>query len=152
MKIPKLKQAIYVSKAITIFDRTRIEELVALAQKKNKDLKITGYLYYENGYFLQYIESYNGKVIDDLVNTLISDYRHSVINTFINETNRARRFSDWSMRYIQKSELIDLSLEGKIMDCMKLLAIKEQLGSHRSLEIWNAIDVIAKHKSLFQLK
>ncbi len=152
MKVLQLKQLIYISKEIALFSKSQVDALVSSSQQKNKALKITGYLYYENGYFLQYLESYNHKSIDLLMNTLIGDRRHTIINVIMNMSNRTRRFSDWSMRCIQKQQLTDISMEGKLIDCMESLANKASLSSPEEMKMWYAMDVIANHKKYFEVE
>lgn len=151
MKIPELHQAIYVSKSVRLFDSDSIDRLLRISQHNNKEANITGYLYFEDGYFLQYLEAYDKSVIEKLLKRLLSDSRHIVLNWTFNTTRRTRRFSDWSMRWIKSSNFKDLSLEDKIIDLMKSLASRQVLEEVNETKIWHAMDVVAKHKKYFEL-
>lgn len=149
MKVPVLHQILYVSKSVSIFDKQKLEELLRLSKTRNKLNGITGYLYYEKGYFLQYIEGYNKKDIYNLLNILLKDKRHNILNWLIKDSTRIRRFSDWSMRCIRIQELRSLGLEGTIIDCMESLANKKDLSFSEDYRIWLTMDTISKQKKFF---
>ena len=75
------------------------EELAAIreaARRNNPELEITGVLFYDNGRFLQVLEG-EKDALDNLMNKVAGDARHSKIDYLINESIPFRQFSQWNM-------------------------------------------------------
>ena len=103
-------------------------------------------MYYENGYFLQYIEAFDINEIELLMETLNLDNRHTIIQSFVALDTIQRRFNDWSMRWILKEQLIELKLEQEILDYIKWLSNDMEISKYSSLKIWNLVDTFSAHK------
>lgn len=142
----KLHFAVYVSKATISFTKTTLKQLVQTSQVNNQKKGISGYLYLEDDYFLQYIESYNLKELEILIDKLKSDKRHAVIQTFIASANRDKRFFDWQMGLLNKQQLIDVNLEKDIIDYIKWLSSDPDIAKYDGSRIWGLIDTLASQK------
>ena len=142
----KLHFAIYVSKANESFDNDALNTLVYKSKKKNKQKSITGFLYFGNGYFLQYIETFDINEIELLIETLNLDNRHTIIQSFISLDTIERRFNDWGMRWVLKEQLIELKLEQEILDYIKWLSNDMEISKYSSPKIWSLVDTFSAHK------
>ncbi|NKI33496.1 BLUF domain-containing protein [Croceivirga thetidis] len=75
------------------------KELDLFAQQfssQNRLFGITGFLYYNNGYFIQYFEG-SSKAVLQLKQNIQLDSRH-VVKIWLNDREKKnRRFPDWSM-------------------------------------------------------
>ncbi len=112
-----MKGILYISLAKHNFTSNELDTLVCNASNYNQKYGITGYLYFEKGYFLQYIEG-EESVIDVLIHTIQKDPRHEVINILEDQDIIARRFPTWHMHQLAKSSLIQLNIENILMDYM----------------------------------
>ena len=142
--VSDLHFAIYVSKGD--FDSDALEELLSIAQEKNKRKNISGYLYYENGFFLQYIESFDQKELQILLDTLKLDKRHKIIQSFTNKGIMQRRFTDWDMRWISREQLLKLNLENEMIEYIKWLSNDAELVKFNSPRVWSLVDTLSVHK------
>ncbi len=107
---PELTGIIYLSQALIDFDRQSIEQLLKVATTKNYQFNITGYLYYEDEHFFQYIEGETVQV-NRLMENIQHDGRHSVLIDVHDDTLISRRFPGWNMRYIYKDQLREITME-----------------------------------------
>lgn len=89
----------YSSRAQTAFDDQQLEDLANAAGAKNQQMNITGYLYYRDGLFMQYLEGEQEKV-EALMGKIIADERHHVFSTIILPKIKKRVFPYWYMRFL----------------------------------------------------
>lgn len=87
-----------------------LEGLANHASVKNATLGITGYLCYDHGVFFQYLEG-ERQVVVDLMDVIERDIRHDVVNRVELGEYDERIFPDWSMRYLNRSDLRRVDLE-----------------------------------------
>jgi len=89
---------IYTSDAAFTFQEDDLKALLLQAQAKNKNLGITGMLYYFDGIFIQLIE---GQEIDvkQLGNTIANDERHKNFTIIKEGPVEKRFFKEWSMGF-----------------------------------------------------
>ena len=87
-----------------------LDELSQKAALKNAKLGITGYLCYDHGVFLQYLEGERLHVLQ-LMDEIEKDPRHDVINKVELGEQEERVFPDWNMRYLNRSDLRRVDLE-----------------------------------------
>jgi len=87
-----------------------LEALANRASAKNANLGITGYLCYDHGVFFQYMEG-DRQVVLDLMEVIEKDSRHDVVNKVQLGEQDERVFPDWSMRYLNRSDLRRVDLE-----------------------------------------
>lgn len=142
----KLHFTIYISKVTSSFTHLQLDELVKKSENNNRKKGISGYLFFSDGYFLQYIESFNSHEMASLIKVLNSDKRHDIINLFSASETIEKRFTDWSMGWINKQQLIDLNLENKIIDYMQWLSKDTDVSQFNSSRIWGLVDTLASHK------
>ncbi|WP_108869716.1 BLUF domain-containing protein [Aquimarina aquimarini] len=113
-----MKGIVYVSKAIEDFTPVTLHQLAEFASNCNEEHEITGYLYFEKKYFLQYIEGEKG-AINRLINNIKNDARHEVLNVQISTDIKERKFPTWHMQQLTKSSLIQINMENVLMDYMR---------------------------------
>lgn len=99
----------YNSEASVPFDDDRLERLASRSGTRNRNVGITGYLYFRDSQFLQYLEGQEDAV-RTLMNRISADPRHRVTGIFeIGEIDE-RLFPEWAMRYIGR----DLPKRGEL--------------------------------------
>lgn len=91
-----LTRLVYASAATTPFTPDRLNELLALARRRNAAAGVTGMLLYLNGSFFQVLEGPTG-VLDGLFATISADPRHDRVRLLLQEPVERREFGDWSM-------------------------------------------------------
>ncbi len=143
--------AIYISKATLPITDLIIKNILEKSRVNNLERKISGYLYYDEGYFLQYIESDTANTINKLIAVLEKDQRHQIINCFKTSHTGNKRFLEWSMGQIDKNQLINLNLEQQIINYMKWLKSLNHNIDMNSSKIWNMVDLLSSHKKVLQL-
>lgn len=98
---------IYSSHCATEIDTQTLNEIQQLAQLENKKHEITGYLTYKKNTFIQYIEGPK-ESLDQLISNLKKDDRHKLKKSFVLPIKDKRVFQNWSMRYIEYDDLIEI--------------------------------------------
>ncbi|MGN7610595.1 BLUF domain-containing protein [Magnetococcales bacterium HHB-1] len=81
-----------------------IGNILAISNKKNPELDITGALLFHFDLFLQYLEGPE-KAVKDLYTQISSDPRHINCKVIMEEQISERRFPNWSMGNIPFSTL-----------------------------------------------
>ena len=76
--------------------KNEMVDIVSTAQKNNKNLDVTGVLFFENNHFFQIIEG-NEPNLRQLYETIERDDRHSRITKLLDQPVPERTFSDWSL-------------------------------------------------------
>jgi hypothetical protein len=89
-------QVIYSSQATMPFDIHDIEEILTKARVRNESLDITGVLIYVDGVFIQVLEGKKDRVLE-LMRSIESDPRHSLLKLFYQAEMSTRTFDDWRM-------------------------------------------------------
>ncbi|WP_281613816.1 BLUF domain-containing protein [Flammeovirga sp. SubArs3] len=97
---------IYSSESKEPFDHESLTKLQEHSSRKNKEHRITGYLTFKQGIFIQYIEGPKSQ-LDQLIQNLKKDDRHTFINELYFE-KPDRIFENWNMRYIDFDDLIEI--------------------------------------------
>lgn len=103
---------VYLSEATTFFDELDLNCLLINAANTNQKHSITGFLYFKNGQFVQYIEG-PANELDELFLKIKSDKRHRVITVIDQIALDDRLFPEWSMAYFASPDDSD-SLGGQI--------------------------------------
>jgi len=88
--------------------KNEIGNLVSTAHQNNKQLGLTGVLFYENDHFFQTIEGKESN-LRKIYTAIEKDNRHNRIIKLIDEPIRARTFNDWSLEtfYVDNPDLIN---------------------------------------------
>lgn len=87
-----------------------LESLAQQAAEKNAALGVTGYLCFDHGVFFQYLEG-ERQAVKEVMQSILQDDRHDVINSVDLGEIDERVFPDWSMRYLNRSDLRRVDLE-----------------------------------------
>ena len=136
-----MRGVVYVSEALVYFDKMALESLAAESASLNFDRGVTGYLYFENDRFVQYIEG-DEDTIDELMEVIARDKRHRVLHSVVEEDLKERRFPSWHMRQLRRRELMEVKLEHLLTEYLVYLDSRDQERSEsrcRSL-VWGMVN------------
>ncbi len=132
---------IYSSEAIEPFNFKRLSDLCNKSAGCNQQLDITGYLYYRDGKFIQYLEGEELKV-SGLMSRILKDSRHNVTQVIQEEGRTQRRFPNWSMHYLHKG-LVHFE---DVIGC-HLELLKYSKTSSNTDQIWRVLDRLAESRN-----
>lgn len=137
------KAIVYISQATIDFNKNLIKELADNAAAHNAHTEITGYLWFKKGQFVQYIEGHESD-IDNLMAQITTDKRHQVLYQQTTSCN-AKRFPNWSMRYISARDAHMVDLESIITNQLLMMnvAYKSKLDEKLVNSIWRVVDSIS---------
>jgi len=141
---------IYISRSTAEFNVGALRQLATTAAVKNKDLNVTGYLYFDQGYFLQYIEGHF-QTIRDLMQTISQDERHDIIKILERDGLTKRKFPRWHMQYLSMNfmkliKMEDILIENMLkMERMDIPADNTQALRFEK-DIWSMVGNLAKAK------
>ena len=93
-----LVSLVYCSSATDPFDEQALVELLAASRDRNSARDITGMLLYRGGEFVQILEGPRSDV-EDLMQAIGRDPRHTDVRVLIEEPLHERRFDEWTMGY-----------------------------------------------------
>jgi hypothetical protein len=121
-----LHQLIYLSKASRQLDSVDFLKLLTVARENNINLRVTGSLFYNGGWFLQVLEG-DLPVIQELYRKIEQDDRHMQAKVLYLEPAKSRTFSRWTMNMINLEEehdskyhvlrdLLDAAVKGNMID------------------------------------
>ena len=98
--MPALEHLIYASVAAQNFEASQLAELLQKARAANERCGLTGMLLHvdSDGSFFQAIEG-ETEAIDQLLERLLRDKRHSHLTTIIREPIAKRSFKEWTMGF-----------------------------------------------------
>ncbi len=144
----KLKGVVYVSKALQRFNTKDLEGISDQACIANKDLEVTGYLYFENDYFVQYLEG-EKSVVESLMGRIKDDPRHEVVNIFSKEEIEDRKFPSWNMKYVTKYMVSEIKLEFVLIDYILMVSNKLYKPRGDEEKIWSMVDKISYFRTRF---
>ncbi|MEA1834923.1 BLUF domain-containing protein [Methylobacterium durans] len=83
-----------------------IHGIVAISQVRNASLRVTGALVASRTRFAQILEGARAE-IDELMNSISRDNRHTDIDIILREDIDGRSFTDWSLAYAGASTFVD---------------------------------------------
>lgn len=112
---------LYLSKAKAPFSEEALNSLLDKSYQNNLVLSVTGYLYYKDGQFVQYIEGDSDK-LKTLFKHISIDPRHKILKAVDLEMINKRLFPTWSMKKLDDSMLQYLSLEQLLLDQLNILS------------------------------
>ena len=143
---------IYTSDALEPFDVDSLRELALNAAIKNRELDITGYLFYERGRFFQYIEG-NFEVTRNLLKIINKDKRHKIIKVLEQDGLEKRRFPSWHMQYLSMNSLQVVKKESIIIEKMRTMRAldipSDNVKTQKMVnELWALVNVISKNQNL----
>jgi len=138
-----MRGIVYVSQASKRFTSDTLVELANQSASCNEQLGITGYLYFANNQFIQYIEG-APQTVNDLMSRITQDARHEVLYTVHEDNLPARRFPSWSMRWLEENDLAPFHMENVLSEhllCMKNTPVKPKTWRPAA---WNMVNSIAR--------
>ncbi|MBF0210426.1 MAG: EAL domain-containing protein [Desulfamplus sp.] len=100
---PSVYTVIYISRASESISQEEINKILKASRKNNSERSITGFLIYNNGYFMQLIEG-RREVIEAVLGKVIDDPRHRDVNIILRTFNERRLFTDWTMGFWNMKE------------------------------------------------
>lgn len=101
-----LRQLFYVSRAAATLTELEVRQILQISQRNNRRKDITGCLLYTGTHFAQVLEG-EPALLDELVDRIARDTRHSDFVVAIDHQVGIRRFPDWSMGILYKSDTAD---------------------------------------------
>ncbi len=104
-------QISYVSRSKKPMSAEDLLNLLYKCRSKNERRGVSGMLLYGNGTFLQTIEG-DEDVIDNLLDTISKDERHTEIQVLTRKEIPARQYSEWSMGFEEISDDTLKDVEG----------------------------------------
>lgn len=126
----------YSSRAQTEFDDESLLELADNAAAKNETLGISGYLYYREGLFVQYLEGPQ-QAVEDLMDKIAADPRHEVITVVPIPSCPDRIFPHWYMRFLGSD--LPLSNAPTLEDELTFILETTEKDNYSSAEVAEAI-------------
>lgn len=102
MTVPIFQLAYLSTRATGVTDEDVIDCIVLPAMRKNRNLDVTGCLWFSAGHFFQVIEGPHD-TIDALFVTIEKDVRHHTVNVLLTENIPDRRFERFGMRAVQSN-------------------------------------------------
>lgn len=98
---------LYLSQACDPFTDSELATLELQAASANQQLMVTGYLFYANDRFVQYIEG-PADTLAELYERIRNDSRHTILHVIHGAHGSQRRFPHWSMRRVNRRTMFGL--------------------------------------------
>ncbi|HCK92034.1 MAG TPA: hypothetical protein DHW71_03550 [Gammaproteobacteria bacterium] len=140
-----MKSLLYLSRNLSFNRDGELERLIPQIQKRNARLSVSGYLYTDQDYFLQYLEG-DEAVLDRLWFKICQDDRHEIMYMTTTDIDELR-FPDWSMKFFCNSTQVEVLLYKYLIEQMQFMAsksLKSRVLSFfgQDLNIWKMVDHI----------
>ncbi len=136
---------LYASIAKTKFDREKLSSLCEQSAASNLKLNVTGYLYYRDGRFFQYLEG-EKNAVTNLMDRIREDPRHKVTQIIYDDCIVRRRFPTWSMRYIHLDGVL---FEDVVLSHLELLEYSHII-TDTQCKVWLAVDKLMELRVLIE--
>lgn len=145
-----MKALVYISQAKTDFELESLLELAEQAAASNEKGDISGYLWFKDNQFLQYIEG-DATAVDQLMRSIETDKRHEVLYHVEDYALAERRFPDWRMRYFHAQDDFEIGFESILSELLLTMKTACRQGSHDTLEksAWRIVESISRYRSKF---
>ncbi len=134
---------IYVSRAGREFLPADLTELAQFAEEKNARIGVTGYLFFNRGHFLQYIEG-DPTSLDGLIESLSRDSRHTIRASAREDALSHRRFPHWHMRWLVRTDLAEIQTEHLVADQLQLVQECDGGSTSWQRSVWRMADTLAR--------
>lgn len=138
-----MKAIVYISRATVNFSSAALVELSSIASERNYLRGITGYLWFQKGQFIQYIEG-EPDALNLLMSNIESDRRHEILYKAEELHLEEPRFPKWSMKYLQSKDMFEIGLEHILSE--QLMSMRAAYRSYENLSngVWRTVDSISK--------
>lgn len=94
----RVYSVIYVSRACKPMSGEQLQALLETSRRNNRAIGVTGFLIYQDGYFMQMLEGQR-ELVDPLMERIARDPRHEDPRVIIRSQAKRRLFNDWSMGF-----------------------------------------------------
>lgn len=131
---------IYTSDANTEFSEKALTALARAAAEANTQHGISGFLYFDTGRFVQFVEGPR-PALDQLVHNLEADERHTLTRVVRDPNVEERRFPNWAMYQVQLDNLIELRMDHLLIQ--QLRASPARQGRTWEKAVWRMVDRLA---------
>lgn len=145
----ELNSLLYVSRAAEGLTNEEVEALANRANEKNKELGISGYLYFSGQRFIQYIEG-DDQAIFDLMDDIREDERHTVLREVVIKNIDKRLFPDWHMRRLTTHDFLDTNMEESIEHSITELSNTDSLADVAQKIMVSNLRMISSHRSMMK--
>jgi len=110
-----LQLLIYVSQMNEPLNTVELSELVVSAEKKNKEIGVTGVLLVLSDHFVQFLEG-KAEDVQPLLESIKKDPRHERLEVILTQEIEKRAFADWGMSgvffgsrlFVTDDDIVDL--------------------------------------------
>ena len=102
----RLVRLTYASLVTENFTQNDLKKIITQSRENNLEKGITGYLLYNDEYFLQTIEG-GAEEVNQLYNNIVNDLRHNQVQLLGFEEIEYREFTHWSMGYHTSTDIND---------------------------------------------
>lgn len=143
-----MKSALYISKANISFDESELVTLQQFASEMNSKFGISGYLYFEKGHFIQYIEGPE-EAMANLITNLQGDSRHKVLHVVEEPNLHSRRFEEWAMRWLDRKSIAQIQMEHLLLDQLNAMSKSPAITGTFTDTVYRMVDKLASAKKLF---
>ena len=126
----------YSSRGLESFDDESLLELADNAASNNEKLGVTGYLFYRDELFMQYLEGEQAAV-KDLMSRISKDSRHKILSTISLPSCPERVFPHWYMRFLGTD--LPTSNAPTLEDELAFILDTTSQGNYESGEVADAI-------------
>lgn len=144
--------------ASTATDKCSAEEVGSILDasfQNNVKLHITGALFYDTNYFLQFLEG-SQQNINELYKKIEADERHTNLKLLESKAVASRYFEEWSMKYVHYPLITEKFLQETgltefnpyLLDSEKVSALAEAFRSHFDPEL---TPDVARKKTGFEI-
>lgn len=139
-----MKCVLYISKALKSFHTDDLTQLSETSTINNQKKGITGYLYFENNCFLQYMEG-DETIINEMVDKISHDKRHELLSLIEKQDLNERRFPDWGMKNIAELMFSNSTIETTIIQTMSIFGENHlNISNSTQNELFKLMDDLAK--------
>lgn len=138
-----MKSLIYLSLSRKEFSDSELVELAKISANKNAAVGITGFLCYQNGRFIQYIEGDEDE-INLLMSKIRQDKRHKILTELKSFELVKKRFPTWGMALLKEENLTEFNFEESIE--RNLMYIKNEF-LHKDISkniVWQHVSLIGQ--------
>ncbi|WP_309387838.1 BLUF domain-containing protein [Cerasicoccus frondis] len=141
---------VYISDAAYTFDPAGLKELADQSSEKNLRIEVTGYVYYNNNQFMQYMEGPKEALLP-LMEQIRQDSRHTVLEEIHDQGRPQRLFPGWNLRWLQERDLQPLNIEHTITDFMGEKAVFSDVSAWEK-HVWQMVELMAENQRLIPVK
>lgn len=119
-----LGHLLYISKAMQPMDRAQLEAIRKISSVRNRELDITGVLFYSAGHFVQLLEG-DMDHIHRRFERIADDTRHNDVRLLVLRPSEKRVFAKWEMGLLD----LDAHNDARQRDLEELIKLAESANN-----------------------